>query len=105
MDTSTAYRRRWGTLGVLSVCLLVIGLDNTILNVALPSLATDLHTGDTQLQWMVDSYMLVFAGLLLTAGSLGDRFGRRTRAVLSGLAISARSASLWAAPRRGPPVS
>src|SRR5690348_12899038 len=77
MDTATAHRRRWGTLGVLSVCLLVIGLDNTILNVALPSLATDLHAGDSQLQWMVDSYTLVFAGLLLTAGSLGDRFGRR----------------------------
>ena len=95
MDTSTAYRRRWGTLGVLSVCLLVIGLDNTILNVALPSLATDLHAGDSQLQWMVDSYTLVFAGLLLTAGSLGDRFGRRA-ALFSGLAIFG-VASLWAA--------
>ena len=95
MDTSTAYRRRWGTLGVLSVCLLVIGLDNTILNVAIPSLATDLHAGDSQLQWMVDSYTLVFAGLLLTAGSLGDRFGRRT-ALFSGLAIFG-VASLWAA--------
>ncbi len=95
MDTSTAYRRRWGTLGVLSVCLLVIGLDNTILNVALPSLATDLHAGDSQLQWMVDSYTLVFAGLLLTAGSLGDRFGRRT-ALFSGLAIFG-VASIWAA--------
>jgi EmrB/QacA subfamily drug resistance transporter len=95
MDASTAYRRRWSTLGVLSICLLVIGLDNTILNVALPSLATDLDAGDSQLQWMVDSYTLVFAGLLLTAGSLGDRFGRRA-ALFSGLAVFGL-ASLWAA--------
>jgi len=57
--------------------LLVIGIDNTILNVALPSLSRELHATTTQLQWIVDGYVLVFAGLLLTAGSLGDRFGRR----------------------------
>ncbi len=95
MDTSTAYRRRWGTLGVLSICLLVIGLDNTILNVALPSLATDLRAGDSQLQWIVDSYTLVFAGLLLTAGSLGDRLGRRI-ALFTGLGLFG-VASIWAA--------
>ena len=95
MDATTAYRRRWATLAVLTVCLLVIGLDNTILNVALPSLATSLDAADSQLQWMVDSYTLVFAGLLLTAGSIGDRFGRRG-ALFSGLAIFG-AASLWAA--------
>lgn len=88
MDTSTAYRRRWGTLGVLSICLLVIGLDNIILNVALPTLATDLHAGESQLQWIVDAYTLVFAGLLLTAGSIGDRFGRGI-ALFTGLGLSA----------------
>jgi EmrB/QacA subfamily drug resistance transporter len=95
MDTSTAYRRRWGTLGVLSICLLVIGLDNTILNVALPTLATDLHAGESQLQWIVDAYTLVFAGLLLTAGSIGDRFGRRI-ALFTGLGLFG-VASIWAA--------
>src|SRR5437773_4131686 len=69
--------RRWLTLLVLCVSLLVIVIDNTIVNVALPTLVRDLGTSISQLQWVVDSYTLVFAGLLLTAGSLGDRFGRR----------------------------
>jgi len=78
MDAAaTAYRRRWWTLVVLCFSLLVIGVDGTILNVALPTLVTDLHASASQLQWMVDAYVLVFAGLLLTAGSLGDRFGRK----------------------------
>ena len=84
MDAATAHRRRWATLGVLCICLLVIGLDNTILNVALPTLARDLGATGSQLQWMVDAYTLVFAGLLLTAGSIGDRFGRR-KALFAGL--------------------
>lgn len=76
-----AYRRRWATLAVLCVSLMVIGLDNTILNVALPTLAHTKSLGGlgasgSALQWIVDSYTLVFAGLLLTMGSLGDRFGR-----------------------------
>jgi EmrB/QacA subfamily drug resistance transporter len=72
-----AYQRRWWILGVLCASLLVIVLDNTILNVAIPTIVRDLDATNSQLQWMVDSYTLVFAGLLLTAGSLGDRFGRR----------------------------
>ena len=95
MNAETAHRRRWATLGVLCVSLLVIGLDNTILNVALPSLSKDLGAGESQLQWVVDGYTLVFAGLLLTAGSLGDRFGRK-RALTLGLAVFC-GASLWAA--------
>src|SRR3954452_10359273 len=78
--------RRWWTLLVLSASLLVIGLDNTILNVALPTLQSDLGSTGSQLQWIVDSYMLVFAGLLLTAGALGDRFGRK-RALAFGLTV------------------
>ncbi|MDQ6617434.1 MAG: MFS transporter [Actinomycetota bacterium] len=70
------HRRRWATLGVLCLSLMVIGLDNTILNVALPTLSRQLHASTSSLQWIVDIYTLVFAGLLLTAGSLGDRFGR-----------------------------
>ncbi len=72
------YERRWWILAVLCLSLLVIGLDNTILNVALPTLVRDLTASDSQLQWIIDSYVLVFAGLLLTAGSLSDRFGRRS---------------------------
>src|SRR6188472_2002556 len=72
-----AYARRWWILLVLCLSLIVITLDNTILNVALPTLVRDLHATNSELQWMVDSYTLVFAGLLLTAGSLGDRFGRK----------------------------
>ncbi len=78
--------RRWWSLAVLCMTLLVIGLDNTILNVALPSLVVDLGATTSQLQWIVDGYTLVFAGLLLTAGSLGDRFGRRG-ALSIGLAV------------------
>src|SRR3954469_4762046 len=71
------HRRRWATLVVLCVSLLVIVIDNTIVNVALPTLVRDLGTSISDLQWVVDAYTLVFAGLLLTAGSLGDRFGRK----------------------------
>ncbi|MFN2594471.1 MAG: MFS transporter [Actinomycetota bacterium] len=74
---SQAYDKRWWALGVLCFSLLVIGLDNPILNVALPTLVRDLHASASQLQWMVDAYVLVFAGLLLTAGALGDRYGRK----------------------------
>jgi EmrB/QacA subfamily drug resistance transporter len=80
------YARRWKTLAVLSLSLLIIGLDNTILNVALPSLQKEFDASTSTLQWMVDSYLLVFAGLLLTAGTLGDRFGRK-RALQAGLAL------------------
>ena len=73
----TAHDRRWLTLAVLCLSLFVIVMDNTIVNVALPALVRDLGTSTSQLQWVVDSYTLVFAGLLLAAGSLGDRFGRR----------------------------
>src|SRR3954453_11312447 len=80
------YARRWKTLAVLSVALLIIGLDNTILNVALPSLQDEFSASSSTLQWIVDSYLLVFAGLLLTMGTLGDRFGRK-RALLTGLGL------------------
>jgi EmrB/QacA subfamily drug resistance transporter len=62
---------------VLCLSLVVLGMDNTILNVTLPTLARDLGVTASQLQWMVDAYILVFAGLLLTMGALGDRFGRK----------------------------
>jgi EmrB/QacA subfamily drug resistance transporter len=74
---STAYQRRWWALAVLCLSLVVLAMDNTILNVTLPTLARDLGATASQLQWMVDAYILVFAGLLLTMGALGDRFGRK----------------------------
>ncbi len=80
------HRRRWRTLAVLCLTLVMISVDNTILNVALPTLARELNASASQLQWIVDSYVLVFAGLLLTAGFLGDKFGRRG-ALMSGMAI------------------
>jgi EmrB/QacA subfamily drug resistance transporter len=79
-------RRRWLGLGVLCVSLLVIVIDNTIVNVALPTLVRDLDADVSELQWVVDAYTLVFAGLLLLAGALGDRFGRR-RTLLGGLVV------------------
>ncbi len=74
---STRHERRWAILTVLCVSLLLISLDNTILNVALPSVVRSLGATSTQLQWIVDAYAIVFAGLLLTLGALGDRVGRK----------------------------
>ena len=90
-DPETVYRRRWLTLLVLCISLVVITVDNTILNVAIPTLARSTAAGGlgataSELQWIVDAYTLVFAGLLLTAGSLGDRFGRY-RFLAFGLAV------------------
>ncbi len=85
---STAERihaRRWWTLGTLCLCITVIGVDNTILNVALPSIVRHLRASGSELELMIDGYTIVFACLLLTAGSLGDRYGRR-RALIGGLA-------------------
>jgi EmrB/QacA subfamily drug resistance transporter len=80
------HARRWVVLGVMCLSLLLIVVDNTIVNVAIPTLQRDLDASTSQLQWVVDSYILVFAGLLLTMGSLGDRFGRRG-ALAVGLSI------------------
>ncbi len=68
---------RWATLSVLCITLLLISLDNTVLNVALPSIVRTLHATASQLQWIVDAYAVVFAGLLLSLGALGDRVGRK----------------------------
>ena len=82
----TEARRRWPALAVLCLSLLVIVIDNTIVNVALPTLVRDLDADVSELQWVVDAYTLVFAGLLLLAGTLGDRYGRR-RTLLWGLVV------------------
>ncbi len=79
---------RWAVLVVLCAAALIINVDNTILNVALPTLVRDLHATSSDLQWIVDSYAMVFAGLLLVGGSLADRFGRK-RFFLIGLTVFA----------------
>jgi EmrB/QacA subfamily drug resistance transporter len=71
------HTRRWWTLSVLCLSLVIVIVGNTVLNVALPTLVRELGASNSALQWMVDSYALVFAGLLLTAGAIGDRFGRK----------------------------
>jgi EmrB/QacA subfamily drug resistance transporter len=88
-------------LGVLCLSLTVIGIDMTIVNVALPSIVRGVDASGSELQWIVDAYAIVFACLLLTAGALGDRFGRRG-ALLMGLgwfgatsAIASFSTSAW----------
>jgi len=74
---SPAFARRWAVLAVLCVSLLIVSLDNTILNIALPALIRDLHATESQLEWIVDIYACTFAGFLLVAGSIGDRVGRK----------------------------
>ncbi|MEV0714153.1 MFS transporter [Asanoa sp. NPDC050611] len=86
MDTPRRDPRRWWILGVLCLALLVLVIDNTVLNVAIPTLVDDLGATPSDIQWMIDAYILVFAGLLLTAGSLSDRHGRR-RGLVIGLVI------------------
>jgi EmrB/QacA subfamily drug resistance transporter len=83
---ATAYEHRWSALLVLCLSLVIVVMDNTILNVALPSLARDLKATGSELQWIVDAYVLVFAGLVLTMGALGDRFGRKL-ALNTGLVV------------------
>ena len=93
---ATGPRRGRGTaLAVLCVAVLIVNLDNTILNVALPTLVRDLNAGPSGLQWIVDAYVLVFAGLLLAAGSLADKVGRK-KTFLAGLAVFG-AGSAWAA--------
>jgi EmrB/QacA subfamily drug resistance transporter len=87
------HRRRWATLAVLCLSLFVVVMDGTIVNVALPSLVTELGATTRELQWIVDAYLLVFTGLLLAAGSFGDRYGRR-RALLAGLVAFAATSAL-----------
>lgn len=87
-QNTSSYKRRWWMLGVLSLSLLLIELDMTIVNVALPTIQKEFDASASAIQWIVDSYVLVFAGLLLFMGSLGDRYGRK-RALQAGLALFA----------------
>ena len=77
LASEDVHRRRWWILALLCTSLMIVIIGNTSLNVALPTLARELDASTSDLQWMVDAYSLVFAGMLLTAGALGDRFGRK----------------------------
>jgi DHA2 family multidrug resistance protein-like MFS transporter len=86
MTSGEGHPRRWGILAALVVSLLVVVLDNTILNIALPTIQRDLDATQSQLVWAIDSYILVFASLLFTWGILGDKYGRK-RILVIGLII------------------
>ncbi|UOY00945.1 MFS transporter [Blastococcus sp. PRF04-17] len=85
---AAGHRPRWWVLATMTVCLLVVIMGNTILSVALPTLQRDLGATHGELQWAIDAYILVFAGLLFTWGVIGDRIGRR-RVLLVGLTVFA----------------
>jgi EmrB/QacA subfamily drug resistance transporter len=86
---------KWWMLGVTCLSVMVVSLDLTVLNIALPSISAALHAGTADLQWIVDAYSLAFAGAMLSAGVIGDRVGRR-RVLLAGLAVFL-AASVWCA--------
>jgi EmrB/QacA subfamily drug resistance transporter len=90
--TTRTYERRWKMLAVLSLSMMIIGLDNTIVNVALPTLQSHFAATSSDLQWIVDAYLLVFAAALLTMGTLGDRYGRK-RALQGGLLLFGASSA------------
>src|SRR5919202_1686613 len=92
---SASSRRPGLVLAAMCVALATVVSAVSSLNVALPDIARDLHATQTQLQWIVDAYAVVFAGLLLLAGALGDRLGRR-RLLLAGLAVFAFAAAAGA---------
>jgi EmrB/QacA subfamily drug resistance transporter len=85
-STPLGHPRRWWILLVLCLSLLVLVVDNLVLTLAIPSLMSDLSATPADVQWIIDAYILVFAGLLLTAGSLSDRYGRR-RVLMIGLML------------------
>src|SRR5215469_15712083 len=89
MDSTTVHRRRWIILSVLIISLTAIVLDNTVLNIALKTISeprVGLGASQSQLEWAINSYTLVFAGLLFTFGVIGDRIGRR-RMLIVGMAL------------------
>ena len=86
MNVSPQFEKRWYVLVIMCIVLFIISIDNTVLNLALPSISAGLGATASQLQWIVDSYTLIFASLLITTGSIGDRYGRK-KLLLIGLTL------------------
>jgi len=101
LDQKTAHDRRWWTLAVLCLSLIIVFVGNSSLNVAIPVLSRDLHATTSQLQWVVAIYSLVFAGLLFSTGALGDRYGRKGALQLGlllylvGAGMATLSSAMW----------
>src|SRR5215469_4743330 len=93
--------RKWWALGALTLAVLAVGLDGTVLSVALPTLATSLHATESDLQWFSSGYLLVLAAAMLPMGLLGDRFGRKKVMIGSLILFGAGSAACAYAPTAG----
>src|SRR5579863_3262239 len=93
--------RKWWALGALTLAVLAVGLDGTILSVALPTLATALNASESDLQWFSSGYLLVLAAAMLPVGLLGDRFGRKKVLLISLLLFSAGSVACAFSPNAG----
>src|SRR6476660_9570813 len=94
----SASNRRWWTLGAMCFALFMIMLDNTVVNVALPSIQRDLHTSLSALEWTINAYTLTFAVLLVTGGRLGDIFGRRRMFLFGVITFALSSAAIGFSP-------
>jgi EmrB/QacA subfamily drug resistance transporter len=100
-DPGVLHARRWWTLDVLCLSLLIVFVGNSSLNVAIPTFSRKLDASTSQLQWVVAAYALVFAGLLFTAGALGDRFGRKGAlqlgllGFLAAVVLASASTAMW----------
>src|ERR671931_2169501 len=97
----TESNARWWTLGAMCFALFMIMLDNTVVNVALPSIQRDLHSSLSNLEWTINAYTLSFAVLLATGGRLGDIFGRRRMFLFGVVVFAGSSASAGFAPSAG----
>ena len=94
----TEENRRWWTLAAMCFALFMVMLDNTVVNVALPTIQNELHASISALEWTVNAYTLTFAVLLVTGGRLGDLFGRRRVFLIGVVIFAASSAAIGFAP-------
>jgi len=92
---SKEYRQRWWTLLVIAISVLIVVLDSTIVNIALPTLQREMNTTISELQWIISAYIMVFGSLMLTTGALGDRWGRK-RMLQAGIILFAGASAVAA---------
>ena len=95
--------KRWTILAVLCLALLIVGIDGTIVNVALPTLVRDIGASSSELQWIVDAYTIIFASMLLIAGNTGDRLGRKWTLIVGLVIFGGGLARLLAGEHRPTP--